>query len=94
MKITLCIVNHNGAVHLRDSLPCVIELGRAVDEVLLLDNASTDGGQDFFLQSVPDGRVIQLTENRSPGAARSAGSLPAATKMSGLRAASSRKLSS
>jgi GT2 family glycosyltransferase len=73
LKITLCIVNHNGAVHLRDSLPCVIALGRAVDEVLLLDNASTDGGQDFFLQSVPDGRVIQLTENRSPGAARSAG---------------------
>jgi GT2 family glycosyltransferase len=73
LKITLCIVNHNGTVHLRDSLPSVIGLGSAVDEVLLLDNASTDGGQDFFLKSVPDGRVIQLTENRSPGAARSAG---------------------
>ena len=73
MKITLCIVNHDGAVHLHDSLPCVIALGQVVDEVLLLDNASTDGSQDFFLKSVPDGRVIQLTENRSPGAARSAG---------------------
>lgn len=73
MKITLCIVNHNGAAHLRDSLPCVIALGLAVDELLLLDNASTDGSQEFFLKSVPDGRVIQLTENRSPGAARSAG---------------------
>jgi GT2 family glycosyltransferase len=73
LKITLCIVNHDGAVHLRDSLPCVIALGSAVDEVLLLDNASADGGQEVFLKSVPYGRVIQLTENRSPGAARSAG---------------------
>ncbi len=73
MKITLCIVNHDGAVHLRDSLPCVIGLGSAVDEVLLLDNASMDGGQEVFLSSVPHGRVVQLTENRSPGAARSAG---------------------
>jgi GT2 family glycosyltransferase len=73
VKITLCIVNHDGAVHLRDSLPCVIALGSAVDEVLLLDNASMDGGQEVFLKTVPDGRVIQLTENRSPGAARSAG---------------------
>ena len=73
MKITLCIVNHDGAVYLRDSLPCVIALGSVVDEVLLLDNASTDGGQDLFLKSVPDGRLIQLTDNRSPGAARSAG---------------------
>jgi glycosyltransferase involved in cell wall biosynthesis len=32
-----------------------------------------DGGQEVFLKSVPEGRVIQLTENRSPGAARSAG---------------------
>lgn len=73
MKITLCIVNHEGAVHLSESLPCVTALGSAVDEVLLLDNASKDGGQAVFLQCVPDGRVIQLTENRSPGAARSAG---------------------
>jgi GT2 family glycosyltransferase len=73
LKITLCIVNHNGAFHLRDSLPYVTALGAAVDEVLLLDNASMDGGQDFFLKLIPDGRVIQLTENRSPGAARNAG---------------------
>ncbi len=73
MKITLCVVNHNGVAHLRDSLPYVAALGPAVDEVLLLDNASTDGGQDFFLKSVADGRVIQLAENRSPGAARGAG---------------------
>lgn len=73
MNVTLCIVNHNGAVHLRDSLACAVALGPDVDEILLLDNASTDGGQDFFLRSVPNGRVIQLTENRSPGAARSAG---------------------
>jgi len=73
MKITLCIVNHDGAAHLRDSLPHVIGLGDVVEEVLLLDNASRDGGQEIFRQMVPHGRVVQLSENRSPGAARSAG---------------------
>lgn len=73
MNITLCIVNHDGAAHLRDSLPSVIALGTVVDEVLLLDNASMDGSQEVFRRMVPHGRVVQLRENRSPGAARSAG---------------------
>ncbi len=72
-KISVCIVNHNGRSHLPDSLPGVHSLATFADEILLLDNASSDGSQDMFLGRIPGGRVVQLAENRSPGCARSAG---------------------
>jgi GT2 family glycosyltransferase len=53
--------------------PVSSNLGSAVEEALLLDNASTDGGQKMFLHARPAGRVIQLNENRSSATARSAG---------------------
>jgi GT2 family glycosyltransferase len=72
-KFTLCIVNHNGRSHLADTLPGVQSVAKFADEVLLLDNASSDGSQEMFLSLMPRGRVVQLAENRSPGNARSAG---------------------
>ena len=71
--ITLCIVNHNGADHLRQTLPNLPLLRGIVDEALLLDNASSDASREVFSALVPWGRIMQLHENRSPGAARNAG---------------------
>ena len=72
-KFSVCIVNHNGRGHLLDTLPGVQALAILADEILLLDNASSDGSQDLFMSWIPSGRVVQLADNRSPGAARSAG---------------------
>ena len=69
--ISLAIVNHNGANHLRDSLPAALD--RQFAEILLLDNASTDDSIALFERSSSRGKVIRLPENRSPGAARNAG---------------------
>ncbi len=71
--ITLAIVNHDGLRHLKVSLPAALALGTAFDEILLLDNASTDDSVGVFQRLVPDGRIVQLSENRSPGTARNAG---------------------
>jgi GT2 family glycosyltransferase len=70
---TLCIVNHNGASHLAHTLPGIAALGDCVDEIVLLDNASTDSSRELFLSLIPTGRIVQLDQNRSPGAARNAG---------------------
>lgn len=71
--LSLCIVNHDGLAHLRATLPAVCALRSCFEEILLLDNASTDASRELFAQMLPSGRVIRLPENRSPGAARSAG---------------------
>ncbi len=71
--ISLCIVNHDGLAHLEATLPRVAAMRERFDEILLCDNASSDEGPAFFEQALPEGRVLRLAENRSPGAARSAG---------------------
>ena len=73
LGISLAIVNHDGARHLHASLPAVVALAADFDEILLLDNASTDDSVAVFQRFVPGGRVVRLAENRSPGMARNAG---------------------
>lgn len=68
--ITVGVVNYNGATYLRDTLQAVGELGAEVSEVLLVDNGSTDGGIQLVRESFPHVRLIELGENRGPGAAR------------------------
>ncbi len=72
-KPTLCIVNYNGAHHLRQSLPQVMELHADFAEILLVDNASTDNSLDYVRASFPEVRILALADNRGPGAARNAG---------------------
>ncbi len=72
-RSTLCIVNHNGTAHLARSLPAVAANIAAIDEILLLDNASTDASVETFHQLLPAGKVVRLECNRGPGAARNAG---------------------
>jgi GT2 family glycosyltransferase len=72
-SMSLCIVNHDGIGHLRSTLPAVRAVAGCFSEVLLLDNASTDDSCAYFEEQLPEGRVLRLNENRSPGAARSAG---------------------
>jgi GT2 family glycosyltransferase len=78
--ITLCIVNHDGGHHLAASLPTVVDSHAEgeFDEIVLLDNASADDSIAVFQRACPEGRVVRLPENRSPGTARNAG-LKAAT---------------
>jgi GT2 family glycosyltransferase len=71
--LSLCIVNHDGEAHLAKSLPTVLARQRLFAEIMLLDNASQDDSVGLFRRVIPDGIVIALPENRSPGTARNAG---------------------
>jgi GT2 family glycosyltransferase len=76
--VTLCIINHNGAEHLRKAFHAVQAQSWVFSEVLLVDNASSDDSLEVARAMCPEARVIQLPRNLGPGAARNAGFTAAA----------------
>jgi GT2 family glycosyltransferase len=74
------VVNFNGEELLGDTLGAVRSIAHAFHEVFLIDNASSDGSVALVEREFPWVRVIQLAENRGPGAARNAGFREAATE--------------
>lgn len=73
LPITLCIINHNGARYLIDALQAAMTQSEGFAEILLVDNASTDGGPEIARTHFPQVRVVALNDNKGPGAARNAG---------------------
>ena len=71
--ISLCIINYNGMHHLEHSLGAVRRSQVRFDQVLLVDNASTDGSRELLKSCYPDVQVIALEKNDGPAAARNAG---------------------
>jgi GT2 family glycosyltransferase len=71
--VTLCIINYNGAQHLPRAFAALRAQAWDFTEVLVVDNASTDGGVDQVASLWPHARVIRLERNGGPGAARNAG---------------------
>ncbi len=71
--ISIVVVNYNGAEHLRFSLDAVFKQSTPADEVLLVDNASTDGSERDACERYPSLRLIRLASNGGPCPARNAG---------------------
>lgn len=78
-RITLCVVNCNGEKYLEDCLVSLSKDKETFDEILLVDNASQDRSLEIVREGFPFVKVIQLKENRGPGAARNAGFRAAAS---------------
>lgn len=79
--ISLCIVNYNGLRHLERTLPAILALRQEFAEILLVDNASTDGSVAFVEAGFPEVRIVRLGANDGPGAARNAGLAAARTEL-------------
>jgi GT2 family glycosyltransferase len=61
MKATLIIINHNGRDLLARSIPAALEAARSGGHnVVLADDASTDGSVDFVLRAFPETQVLAL----------------------------------
>ena len=73
VPLTLCIVNHDGESVLEATIVDAVRAGSPFDEVLLVDNASTDRGLEIVERRFPTVKILRLPENRGPGAARNAG---------------------
>jgi GT2 family glycosyltransferase len=62
-KATIIIVNWNGKHLLEECLPSVIEAAQPNNEILIVDNGSTDGSVEFLRDLFPQVRILPLDRN-------------------------------
>jgi GT2 family glycosyltransferase len=72
-RVSVVVVNYNGEQHLGPCLEAVGRLTGPVDEILVVDNASTDASRALVARLCPAARLISLERNEGPGPARNAG---------------------
>lgn len=70
LKVTLCIINHDGVRYLEDSVSAALAQDPPVAEILVIDDASKDRSVGFLRDRFPRVRVVPLVENRGPAGAR------------------------
>ena len=70
-KASIVIPNWNGRELLARYLPSVLAAG--ADEVIVVDNGSSDGSPEFLHETFPSVRVLGLSENRGFGGGSNAG---------------------
>lgn len=63
MKTAIVILNYNGEAHLRRFLPSVVEHNAVDVELIVADNASSDGSIRLLQTEFPQVRLITLTHN-------------------------------
>ena len=70
--VSAVICNYNGERYLAECLDSVLAQ-EDLDEVIVVDDASTDGSLALLAERYPDVRVVRLGRNAGPCAARNAG---------------------
>src|SRR5262245_45777787 len=83
-SLAICVVNYQGFDVLPATLAAVRDQLPPARDVLLVDNASTDGSVAYVREYFPDIHIIELANNRGPGFAREAGLLAARTDLVGF----------
>lgn len=63
MRASVILVNYNGRSHLERSLPSVLSTVTPEDEVLLVDNGSTDGSAGWVAERFPTVRLVPSLTN-------------------------------
>jgi GT2 family glycosyltransferase len=71
--ISAVVCNYQGEQYLGACLDALRAVGDALDEIVVVDNGSTDGGPALVESRYPDVRLLRLGANRGPAAARNAG---------------------
>lgn len=72
-KISVNILGYNEKHNLQKALTSIFKQDYPNFEVLYIDNASTDGSEDFVRQNFPQVKVLQTGENRHYGPAHNKG---------------------
>jgi GT2 family glycosyltransferase len=62
-QVTILIINWNGKKWLEAFLPSVLASTHPAFEVLVADNASTDGSLEYLAEAFPSVRVLSFSEN-------------------------------
>lgn len=72
-SVTACIINFNGEAHLPATLAALAAQPWCFDDVLLVDDGSTDASVALTRRLAPHARILELGTNHGPAAARNAG---------------------
>src|SRR5688572_17999857 len=72
-RISAVVCNYNGREHLPPCLSALRAQTRPIDEVLVVDNASTDGSREIAAREMPEARIVALERNEGPCPARNRG---------------------
>ncbi len=74
ISVSIILVNYNGAEILPD---CLNSLEKFIDlpsyEIIVVDNASSDGSVELIIEKFPQVRLLRQTKNRGFGAGNNAG---------------------
>lgn len=63
MKVAIVILNWNGKTMMHRFLPSVINYSRADADIIVADNASTDGSMEMLAKEFPFVKTLQLDKN-------------------------------
>jgi GT2 family glycosyltransferase len=83
-SLAICVINYQGRDLLTGTLAAVCSQEPRPAEVVLVDNASTDGGPELVCARFPQVRLIRLPENCGPGSAREVGFRAVTTDLVGF----------
>jgi GT2 family glycosyltransferase len=70
LKVTVAVCNYNGAEHLPPCLAALAAQTHAIDELLVVDNASTDASEALVRERFPAARWVPMGRNDGPCPAR------------------------
>ncbi len=71
--VSAVVCNYNGEGYLAGCLEAILALEGGVDELIVVDNGSTDGSVELVRRSFPRARLLRLQRNGGPCQARNAG---------------------
>jgi GT2 family glycosyltransferase len=72
-SVSAVVCNYNGESYLPTCLDALLALGDGLDEILVVDNGSSDSSLALLERDYPKVRVLALGRNGGPGTARNAG---------------------
>ena len=73
MRISVVVTTYNRRNLISRALASIFRQERAADEVLVIDDCSSDGTQDFIQNKFPQVKVIRHEKNSGPSVARNTG---------------------
>lgn len=73
LAVAVVVINYNGVHYLPETIAAIRKYTFLEAEIILVDNASTDGSIEYVTHSDPSIRVVRLSDNRGPGVARNVG---------------------
>ncbi len=71
--ISAVVINWNGRAHLERCLPALLAQEPPPDEVVLVDNHSSDGSREYCAEHFPSVRILDTGANLGPAEARDRG---------------------